>query len=157
MQVNDSSGSEGTDTLVAIERLKFQDKSLAFDLDGAAGTAARILGIVGGATAVHNSTYAGIALDLLDKGMDAAQLAEVAINAVLAGNVTSARVVDLIFQNVVGSAPDAASLAQYSGILDRGEMSIGQLGVLAANTDLNAQHIDLVGLAQAGLDYLPVA
>ena len=105
---------------------------------------------------MHNKEYAGIALDLLGKGMSPEQLAEVAINAVLAGNVTSTNVVELIFQNVVGTAPDSASLVLYSGMLDKGEVSLGQLGVLAANTDLNLQNIDIVGLAQTGLDFMLV-
>ncbi len=156
LTVRDLQGAEGSDQLVSIERLQFQDQSLAFDLDGDAGTAAKILGAIGGVSAMQNKEYAGIALDLLAKGMSAEQLAEVAINAVLAGNVNATRVVELIFQNVVGTAPDGASLALYTGMLDRGELGIGQLGVLAANTDLNQQHIDIVGLAQSGLDYLPV-
>lgn len=156
LTVRDLQGVEGSDQLVSVERLQFQDQSLAFDLDGTAGTAAKILGAIGGISAVHNKEYAGIALDLLDKGMGAEQLAELALNAVLAGNLSSTRVVELIFQSVVGSAPDSASLALYTGMLDRGELGIGQLGVLAANTDLNQQHIDIVGLAQTGLDYLPI-
>ena len=39
-------------------------------------------------------------------------------------------------------------------MLDRGELSVGALTVLAANNDLNATSIGLVGLAQTGLEYL---
>jgi len=156
LNVTDQQGSEGSDQLTSIERLQFLDQSIAFDLDGAAGTAAKILGAIGGVAAVHNKDYAGIALDLLDKGMSPDQLAAVAINAVLGGNVTSTRVVELIFQNVVGSAPDSGSLALYGGILDRGELTPGQLGVMAANIDINQQNIDIVGLAQTGLDYIQI-
>ena len=154
--VQDSTGAEGTDSLSNIERLKFQDECIAFDLDGNAGTAARILGAIAGSAAVQNKEYAGIALSLLDKGMSAEELANTALNVMLGGNVTSTGVVQLLFQNLVGSAPDAASLALYTGMLDRGELSAGQLGVLAGNTDMNLQHIDIVGLAQHGLGYLPV-
>lgn len=151
--VQDSAGTDGTDQLHNIERLKFQDQGLAFDLDGNAGVAAKILGAIAGASSVHNKEYVGIALNLLDQGTSAEALATAALNVVLNNNATSTRVVELIFQNVVGSAPDAASLSLYTGMLDRGELSIGQLGVLAGNTDLNQQHIDIVGLAQTGLDY----
>ena len=56
----------------------------------------------------------------------------------------------------MGSAPDNATLNQCAGMLDRGEMTSGQLGATAANLDLTAQNIDLVGLAQNGLGYLLV-
>ncbi|MCP5356928.1 MAG: Ig-like domain-containing protein [Pseudomonadales bacterium] len=154
LTVQDTAGTDGTDQLSNIERLKFQDQGIAFDLDGNAGTAAKILGAIAGAAAVQNKEYVGIALNLLDQGTSAEQLATAALNVMLGNNATSTRVVELIFQNVVGSAPDANSLALYSGMLDRGELSAGQLGVLASNTDLNLQHIDIVGLAQTGLDYL---
>ena len=154
LTVQDTAGTDGTDQLSKIERLKFQDQGIAFDLDGNAGTAAKILGAIAGAAAVQNKEYVGIALNLLDQGTSAEQLATAALNVMLGNNATSTRVVELIFQNVVGSAPDANSLALYSGMLDRGELSAGQLGVLASNTDLNLQHIDIVGLAQTGLDYL---
>jgi hypothetical protein len=50
--VTDRTGTEGSDTLQGVERLRFTDVSLAFDLDGAAGTVARLLGAVFGREAV---------------------------------------------------------------------------------------------------------
>jgi len=35
-------------------------------------------------------------------------------------------------------------------------MSISQLGVLAAELDLNSANIDLIGLSQVGIEYLPI-
>ncbi len=46
--LTDVSGSQGVDTLVSIERLKFSDTLLAIDLEGNAGTTAKILGSVFG-------------------------------------------------------------------------------------------------------------
>ncbi len=44
MQTN--SGTDGTDTLTNVERLKFSDFSVAPDVSGYAGTTAKILGAV---------------------------------------------------------------------------------------------------------------
>jgi hypothetical protein len=43
LNITDQKDSETSDQLVSIERLQFQDQSLAFDLDGAAGAVARVL------------------------------------------------------------------------------------------------------------------
>jgi VCBS repeat-containing protein len=156
LSVADGTGAQGNDTLQSVERLQFQDQALAFDLDGNAGMAARLLGAIAGTAAVSNKEYVGIAMDLLDKGMAADQIASLALNVVLGGNMSSRAVVGQIYKSLVGSAPDNATLNQYAGMLDRGEMTSGQLGATAANLDLTAQNIDLVGLAQSGLGYLLV-
>ena len=49
-------------TLDSIERIRFSDKSIAIDLDGNAGNAARTLATVFGKDALKNTTYAGIAI-----------------------------------------------------------------------------------------------
>jgi hypothetical protein len=64
--------------------------------------------------------------------------------------------VGLIYQNITGVAPDTATLNQFAGMLDRGELTNGQLGVMAADVSLNLTNIDIVGLAQTGIGYLPV-
>jgi hypothetical protein len=63
--------------------------------------------------------------------------------------------VTLLYTNVVGVAPGAAELAFYAGLVDGGTYTQAGLALLAANTDLNAVTIGLVGLAGTGLDFLP--
>ncbi|MDO8271785.1 MAG: Ig-like domain-containing protein [Gammaproteobacteria bacterium] len=156
LTVADSTGALGTDTLSTVERLTFTDQALAFDIDGNAGMAAKLLGAIAGKTAAANKEYVGIALDLLDKGMSPADIATLALNVVLGGKTTSTAVVGLIYQNLTSVAPDTATLNQYAGMLDRGELTSGQLGVLAADVSLNLTNIDIVGLAQTGIGYIPV-
>lgn len=57
-----------------VERLQFQDTSVAMDLSGNAGTTARILGALAGKQALTNKTYMGIGIDLLDKGISVTEL-----------------------------------------------------------------------------------
>ena len=146
----------GSDWISDVERLKFSDVSLAFDLSGNAGTTAKILGAVFGKAAVANKAYAGIGLHYLDNlGYSYEQLMGLAINEALGPTPTNGQVVDLLYKNVVGVLPDAATKAMFIGMLDRKEQTIGSLGVLAAETDLNKTNIDLVGLAKTGLEYEP--
>ncbi|MBU6994202.1 hypothetical protein [Ferrovum myxofaciens] len=60
---------------------------------------------------------------------------------------------NLLYTNVVGIAPDSANLAYYKGMLDTGSITVANLGVLAAETSINASHINLVGLATTGIHY----
>lgn len=145
-----TSGSDGVDSLEGTERLQFADGKLAIDMDGHAGQAAKLLGVVFGANAIHNQQYVGIALSLLDGGMGYEALANLAVSA--AGKTSHADVVALLWTNLFGSAPTATQAAPVVAVLDGG-LSVGALTVLAADLDLNAQHINLVGLIQTGIEF----
>lgn len=148
------SGRDGTDTLANIERLQFADVKLALDLNGFAGTTAKILGAVFGRESVANKEYVGIGLGLLDGGMSYADLMQLALNVRLGSNANAEAVVNLLYTNVVGTTPGSADLALYTGLLSRGEYSAATLGILAADTSINTANINLVGLSQTGLDYI---
>ena len=150
-------GQDGVDILAGIERIKFPDISLALDLNGNAGITAKILGAVFGPESVSNQTYAGIGLNLLDDGISYEALMQFAINSALGTEGTNhAQVVELIYENVVGVAPSAAEKAFYVELLDSGVHTVPSIGIMAAETVLNQENIDLVGLSQAGLAYLSV-
>jgi V8-like Glu-specific endopeptidase len=149
-----ASGRDGVDTLVAVERLAFGDVGLALDLSGNAGTVAKTIGAVFGAAAVANKAYVGIGLRLVDQGMSFNDLMQYAIDAGLGPRHTNQQLVTLLYTNVIGTAPPQSELAFYQGLLDSGQMTQGSLGVLAAETTINQTHIDLVGLASRGLEFL---
>ncbi len=155
IMVQANSGSDGTDTLTNVERLKFSDFSVALDVSGNAGTTAKILGAVFGLESVANKEYAGIGLSLLDGGMSYLDLMQLAINANLGASASNAEVVTLLYTNVVGTAPPVGDLNYFVGLLDSGAYTVASLGVLAADTTLNIGNINLVGLAASGLEYLP--
>ena len=103
----------------------------------------------------RNKTFAGIGLSLLDDGMGNEDLMQLAINAALGDNATDhTAVVDLLYENVVGFAPSTADEAHFVGLLDSGVHTVASIGVMAADTALNEENIDLVGLSQAGLEYV---
>jgi len=153
--VSASRGNEGSDTLETIERLVFSDQALAFDLDGHAGTVARILGAVFGPSAVGNALYAGIGLKLLDGGTSLDALMQLALDTRLGAGFSPAAEVDLLYRNLLGQAPGTQDLAYWTGTLASGQYTAVSLAWMAANLDLNATNIALTGLVESGLPYLP--
>lgn len=149
--ITDMSGAEGIDSLANVERLQFSDVGVALDLTGNSGMVAKILGGVFGSTAVSNEEYVGIGLSLLDGGMSYQDLMALAIG--VTGQTTPLDIVRLLWTNVVGSAPTNEQAQPFVDMLNNG-WSVGQLGVLAADTDLNQGNINLIGLAQTGLEYI---
>ena len=151
-------GTDGADIIVGIERIQFPDQLLALDLNGNAGIIAKSLGAVFGPEAVLNQTFAGIGLNLLDDGMRYKALMQLAIDAALGVDaVNHTSVVDLLYENVVGVAPTVADQAFYVDLLDSGVHTVSSIGIFAAETVLNQENIDLVGLSQTGLAYLSVS
>jgi subtilisin-like proprotein convertase family protein len=153
IQVVDKSGLEGTDNLTKIERLQFADKSVAIDLDGNAGSTAKIIGAVLGNSALKNPTYVGIGLSFIDKGMSYSDLGALALNAV--GAITNDAIVSTLWLNVIGSPASALDKDPFVKMLVNG-MKAGDLVALAADTAFNTTNINLVGLAQTGIEYIPV-
>ena len=145
--------TDGIDTLLNIERIRFSDKSIAIDLNGNAGISAKVIGAVLGKTQVQNSSYVGLGLSYLDKGMSYSDLSALALTAV--GATTNDAVVSTLWKNVIGTDATAEIKAPYIKMLTDG-MKVGDLVVLAADTSFNTTNINLVGLAQTGIEYLPV-
>jgi hypothetical protein len=126
----------------------------AYDLDGNAGIAAKILGAVFGKDSISNKNYVGIGLHFLDAGWTYDNLAGLALDA--AGAKTNDQIVSLLWTNVIGTNPTLADKQPFIALLENG-MSAGALAHLAADTSFNTTNINLVGLAQTGIEYLPVS
>ena len=149
----DKPEAAGTDILTGIERLQFSDVHVALGLDFIAGPVVKLLGAVFGREAIHNKEYVGIGLSLVDSGMYSYhRLATLAVE--MSGKSSPADVVTLLWTNLVGSTPSAAEAAPYIAMLDEG-WGVGTLAMLAAEHPLNLANIDLAGLAQTGLEYIP--
>lgn len=147
-------GPEGRDILTGVERLVFTDTRLAFDLDAAAGQAARLVGALHGAAALHHASLVGRALGLLDAGADPLALAQAMLEGLPQGPLAPAALVTELYQHVVGHAPAPQELAVYTSALTSGQYSPASLLVHAAQCEANRVAIDLTGLAQTGLAYL---
>jgi hypothetical protein len=156
-QVAGAAQTDGIDTLLNIERLRFADVKVALDLDGGAGMTAKLVGALFGSAFVHNRGLVGAGLGFFDAGMSYDAVAQLAVQsadfAQLAGSHSNTDFVNFVYRNVTGTAPSSADLAFYTGLLDGG-MSQASLGILAAESPLNLRNIDLVGLQQSGLEYV---
>lgn len=152
-QLSNQALSDGKDQLVSIERINFVDKSIAFDVSSSAGTTAKILGAIFGKESLSNKNYVGIGLSFLDSGWSYDNLAGLALDA--AGAKTNDQIVSLLWTNVIGTKPTSADKAPFIALLENG-MTPGALAHLAADTAFNTTNINLVGLAQTGIEYIPV-
>jgi hypothetical protein len=146
-------GSEGDDVLLQVERIRFADVGLAFDLQGHAGVVARLLGAVFGREAVSQANYVRIGLEALDGGMSELALAQLALDARLGPGFAAGDVIRLLYQNLLGVAPSGDELGYWQGQIGSGQYSPASLALMAAQLEINAENIDLVGLAAQGLPY----
>jgi len=154
-------GRDGNDSLSSIERLRFADAGIAYDMDGNAGTVAKLVGALFGAAALQDGALVGSYLSLLDSGTSVEQIAGVAAAsgrfAQLAGSHSNIDFVETVYQNLAGVAPSTAERNELVSLLDSGVFTQATLAMLAAEHPLNLAHIDLTGLAGSGLSYGVVA
>ncbi|MBC5763912.1 M10 family metallopeptidase [Ramlibacter albus] len=143
--------ANGTDTLVNVERLQFGDARVALDIDGNAGSAAKLLGAVYGAGALSNASLVGSTLAQLDGGVDRLQVAQRALDAKLGAHASSTAVIDLLFQNLLGRNATAAQHAELDVLVD--VFGAAPLTLAAAELPVNQEQVNLVGLSAHGLAY----
>ena len=146
---------DGNDNMNRIERLVFADQFMALDLDGNAGTVAKILGAVFGRDFVNNLYFVGIGIEYLDnRGYDYESLLGLAISERLGANPSNKQVVDLLYTNVIGVSPTAQEAAPFVKMLEDKSYTLTSLAKMAADTPYNTTSINLIGLANTGLPYL---
>jgi hypothetical protein len=127
-----SGGTDGTDTLVNVERLKFADIALAFDLDGNAGQTYRLY------QAAFDRTPDTPGLSDWIRGMDGGMslktvasgfIGSAEFQGLYGANPTNTQFIDLLYSNVLNRAPDQAGydywLGQMAGGMTRELVLIG--------------------------------
>ena len=93
----------------------------------------------------------------MDGGTTASALMQLALETRLGTGFSREAVVGLLYDNLAGRAPTAIELADWLQQMSAGTYTPVTLAQLAADLDLNAQNIGLVGLMESGLVYLPAA
>lgn len=133
---------------VLAERIAFSDVAVALDIDGNAGSVAKVLATVFGKAALSNKSYAGIGLQLMDSGMSYLSLVDLAVNL---GGPSNAQIVDSLWKNLYGTAPSDITKSSLVGLLDSKAMTAASLAFVACELNPN---VDLVGLASTGLEFI---
>ena len=146
------SGTE-VDNLTGIERVEFSDYGLALDLDGNAGDAAKLLGVLIGADSLADRGLVAAVLDYADSGLSLEAMLAIGLELLLGESYTGADVVNLLHRALTGVEARPALIEEYGGRIDRAEMTAVELALIAAETDLNSSNLDLVGLSSGGLAY----
>jgi hypothetical protein len=146
-------GASGADELQNIHRVFFADCAVALDMAVTGSTVAKVLGAVLGKNAVADRTFAGIGVTLLDQGDTPESLMDKALKFRLGHDFSVQAEVKLLFENLIGRAPNAAEASYYEGLVTNGVHTFNSLAWMAANTSFNTDNIQLAGLMQTGLDY----
>jgi Ca2+-binding RTX toxin-like protein len=152
--VTDLTGNEGRDELAGVERLQFADGKFAFDVEGNAGMAGRLIAAVLGADPGSEPLIVGICLRFLDGGGAGEALVEAGLNYLLGHARTNADVVRLLYANVTGTVPPQEALDHFVGLLETGTYTQASLGLMAAQLELTGTQLALAQWAQAGLAYV---
>jgi hypothetical protein len=146
----DKTGSLDNEILINIERIQFTDSAIAIDINGNAGTAAKIIGAVFGKDYLSNKQYVGFCLHLLDDGTSNSDLASIVLNA--AHLTTNDEIVSTLLKNVLGNTTSAADKTSLLDLLNKGT-SPSDLVLMQANSPANILNINLDGLALTGIQY----
>ena len=146
-----SNGNKGT--LVNVERLSLKDTRLALDLDGRAGSTAKLLGALLGSAAVSNKSFVGIGLQYLDAGGTHESLMELAISTGFGETPNSRSVVATFYQNLTGQQAPESVLDTYASLLDNDDLSLLSLSLQVAGNEINLSNINFVGLSSTGIEY----
>jgi Ca2+-binding RTX toxin-like protein len=153
---------DGADSLSNIERLQFSDGRLALDM-GATQAGGKTVLMMAVATSLGKDfiglqSYAGLFLGYFDTGASlldgATLLVSSGIAAAFAGGTDNNSLVKMIYKDVYGSLPDAATLASLVAPLNAGTTTQAQWMADMAASVANQQHVNLVGYAGTGLQYL---
>ena len=144
----------GTDTLAGIERLEFADKNIALDIDGNAGAVAKLLGAFLGAEGVKITEYVTIGLEALDSGTSFEDLLRLALDTVLGSSPSGNELISIFYENLTGQTAPQDILDTYATLIDSGSLTPLELATQVAEHSLNAESIDLIGLAITGLEYV---
>jgi hypothetical protein len=155
--VSDKAGVSGSKSFNTVQRLQFTDVNLALDMgtNQAGGETAEILGAIFGKASVSNQSFVGIGLNALDSGTSFLNLMQVALNFKLGAGFSNAQEITLLYQNLLGAVAQTSDINQWSAVINSGQYTQASLAVMAAQTSLNTNNINLTGLAQTGLEYTP--
>jgi serralysin len=148
-------GAAGTDTLIGIERIVFDNGAIAFDLDGTAGDAFRLYQ----AAFDRKPDLSGLGFWMLnmDRGMSRDAVAGDFMKSpefrdLYGASPTSAQFLTRLYANVLHRAPDADGYQFWLTVLESG---FSPAAVLAEFADSPENHAQVIASIQHGIDFMP--
>ena len=100
----------------------------------------------------NNKKYVGIGLGLLDAEWSYENIVKLALDTV--GAKTNDQIVELLWSNVIGTPASITDKTPFINLLENG-MPVSDLVRLASDSSFNISNVNLVGLTQNGVDYIP--
>lgn len=143
--------------LDGVERIQFNDKSVALDVDGNAGLAYRLYKAAFDRT--PDKAGLGYWIDELDNGVSLQDVAQSFVSsnefqALNGTNPTNLQLASSLYEHVLGRAPDQAGLNYWVEQLDSHVLKPNEL--LASFSESAENKIALTGQIQDGIEYTPV-
>lgn len=156
--VEAKNGALGSDEVVNIERLQFADTKIALDVDANPAMAAKLIGVILGGSWVNSLFISGLALGILDNGYTPVTLARLGLESAmfvgLAGSASNKDFYNLVYKNVYGTLPDAATLQSALTQMDSGKATQADMVMKLIDVPQNLLNIDLVGIQSHGFEYV---
>lgn len=164
------SGPQGTDTLISIERLVFQDKALAFDVDGIGGKTYRLYKAA--YDRAPDAGGVGFWMYFLDNGFDMVKAATNFLNSdefrTLYDNDAATpgyqepsieRFVQLLYRHVLQRTPEGAGYQFWVDAMNNKDGAFGKFWsraeVLLEFAESSENKVNVVGVIQNGFEYTP--
>lgn len=156
--VEAKNGALGSDEVLNIERLQFADTKIALDVDANPAMAAKLIGVILGGSWVNSLFISGLALGILDNGYTPVTLARLGLESAmfvgLAGSASNKDFYNLVYKNVYGALPDAATLQSALSLMDSGKATQADMVMKLVDVPQNLLNIDLVGIQSHGFEYV---
>lgn len=139
-----------------IERVQFNDLSLALDINGTGGQAYRLYKAA--FDRAPDLPGLGFWIKALDNGTSLQDVAfafthSEEFNSLYGSNVSTGRFVNALYNNVLDRNPEKAGFDWWSDVLDSGRAS--RENVLVGFSESGENQANLVGVMQNGFEYVP--
>jgi subtilisin-like proprotein convertase family protein len=144
---------DGSDKVSFVERLKFTDSVIAFDIDGNAGQGYRIYEAA--FDRKPDATGLGYWITQIDKGTSLKTVADgflssTEFNTLYGSSSTNSTFVDNLYRNILDRAGDKAGIDYWTGVLNNGT---SRAEVLLGFSESPENQVGVIGAIQNGIEY----
>lgn len=151
--VVDKAGLEGSDALINVERIKFQDTMLALDVDGGAGSIYRLYQAAFNRT--PDASGLGYWIALADKGAPLSLIAAQFVGSSEFQNLygssnTNEKIVDIFYQNILHRSGEPSGVDYWVGVLNSGA---SRADVLMGFSESAENKVGVLSAIQNGFEY----